>query len=166
MFGTRYKCILWGGQESQNNLCKDGVEVKDKGLRENCSELNIPFSTWRDRYTLMQLLHFHALSRSIWWSSNPTPSEIPGADGEPQSAQSWVCVSKEIRSFPAEVGLPCTYLSLFLPLPDLGPTDIEMGKCSERQRAALMPERVISLRESRGWSVPLFITLYELDILP
>lgn len=34
MFGTRYKCILWGGQESQNNLCEDGVEVKDKGLRE------------------------------------------------------------------------------------------------------------------------------------
>lgn len=89
-----------------------------------------------DNYTLMKFLCFHTLSRSIWWSPNPTSSEIPGVDGEPQSAESWLCISKEIRSFSAEVGLPWPYLSLLLPPPGLGPVGVEAGKVFQKAKSS------------------------------
>lgn len=68
--------------------------------------------------------------RSIWWSSNPTSSEIPRVDGEPPGAQSWVCLSKKIRSFPAEVGWPWTSLSFC----SWSHRCLRLGSCSDQQR--------------------------------
>lgn len=104
----------------------------------------------------MMFLYFHVLSRSIRWSSNPTSSEIPRVDGEPQSAQSWVCVSKKIWSFPAEVGLPWTSLSLLLPPLGFGPTDVwGWGAVLNSKEAALIPDRLIFLREHEAWLLSL-----------
>lgn len=115
----------------------------------------------------MIFLYFHVLSRSIRWSSNPTSSEIPRVDGEPQSAQSWVCISKKIWSFPAEVGLPWTSLSLPLPPPGFGPTDVwGWGAVLNSKEAALIPDTLIFLREHKAWLLSLTIALYGLDFSP
>ena len=125
-----------------------------------------PFSRWRDSYTLIVFLHFHALSRSIWWSSNPTSSEVPRLDGEPQSAQSRVCVSKKIRSFPAEVGLPWTSLSLLLPLPVLVPQMLRLRSCSEQQRGSPYMREAYFVEGARSVASPLPLPCTDWTSLP
>lgn len=142
-----------GGQETQNKL--GGTCTVRMGWKLKVTvtyNWAFPFSGWKDSYTLTMFLYFHALSRSIWWSSNPTSSEIPRLDGKPQSAQSWVCLSKKVWSFPAEVGLPWTSLSLLLPSLVLVPWVFEVR---ELFWAALTPHRMIFLgeREARPLSL-------------
>lgn len=90
-------------------------------------------------------LHFHALPRSIWWGPDPTPGEIPGADGEPAGAQSRLRLPQKIRGFPAEVKLLwdsflCFSLSLsFIPLM------LRLGAVLNSTGAALPPRGVGSL---------------------
>lgn len=77
------------------------------------------FADWVDPAIHLPLSHFSPLSSrpsSIWRGVDPSPGQVPGADGESEGEESRLCLQTALRDLPAEVISYLSFYFLFLPV--------------------------------------------------